>query len=292
MRSSRGPRASPRGPRKDTFDVENLRQALQFGVDIPEGNPIEQRAYSGLLLLHYTGPEKVKPVTPILEDKGQVIGGNVDIHQVWFDSNIESDTAFVDPSAVLNVPRTVTYTVDVLNRGEDDFSPFVMYVDPQASGPAKPHVGMDQSFFPMEDGARVVFKIKMAPGKYFNLAYTWGWRLHPPRAQVVENELKKVAVNGQGLSLPDWERSVFCRSWQPSAPANTPCRVRDTEQNKLYAIGKLGELSPAKRMWTALGAAREAAGRYDYRRAPALIEEARAAFNDWRDRTNRFIDGQ
>ncbi len=46
---------------------------------------------------------------------------------------------------------------------------------------------MDQTFFPMEDGTRTVFKIKMAPAPDYNLVYTWGWRMHPPRAQVMEN---------------------------------------------------------------------------------------------------------
>lgn len=266
---------------KEAAEVEAIAKAIGRGLDILEGNPIPERAYSGLPLLHYTGPEKVKKVTPILDAAGRTIGGNVDIHQIWYDSHIESDTAFVDPSAVMNVPWTVTYTVDVLSRGGDDFSPFVMYVDPptKAGGMPMPHIGMDQSFFPMEDGTRTVFKIKMAPGKYFNLTYTWGWRYHPPRAQVFENALKKASAGGVSRTLVEWEQSVFC------PPENQQCAPRSSEALKLRAIGMIGDIAPEKVMWTALRAAREAARRNNYREVVSKIQEARASFDDWRDRT-------
>jgi hypothetical protein len=263
--------------RKEAADEEAIRKAIQFGIDILEGNPVQNRAYSGLPLLHYTGPEKVKKVQPIKDDNGTVIGGNVDVHQVWYDNHIESDTSMLDPSQVQDVPWTITYTVDVLSRGEDDFSPFVMYFDDPALSPPgmpRPHVGMDQSFFPMEDGTRIVFKIKMTLGKYYNLVYTWGWRVHPPRVQVMENANKKVSINGgTPLTLVEWETSVFGTS------------PRSSEENKLKAIGMIGDLSPAKRMWRALRDAREAARLSDYRRVVTRIREAQDAFDDWRDRT-------
>ena len=257
---------------QETADVDALRKAVQLGLDIVEGNPVANRVYSGLPLLHYTGPEKLKKVTPILDAHGKTIGGNVDVQQVWYDSHLESDTSLLDVSAVQDVPWTITYTVDVLHRGEDDFSPFVMYFDDPALTPDKPplpHIGMDQSFFPMQDGTRTVFKIKMAPGKYFSLTYTWGWRLHPPRAQVIENA-KKI-VNGK--TLLEWEQAVFGTAPRSSAEA------------QLKAIAMIGDLSPAKRMWHALRAARDAAQQEDYGRVLALIPEAQAAFRDWQDRT-------
>ena len=72
---------------------------------------------------------------------------------------------------------------------------FVMYFDNPSLTPGAmpmPHVAMDQSFFDMEDGTRTVFKIKMTKGLYYNLVYTWGWRMHPPRAQVMENATKMI----------------------------------------------------------------------------------------------------
>jgi hypothetical protein len=263
-----------------TYDQKQIERRLQRGIDIMEGNPVPNRVYSGLPLLHYKAAEKSKAVTPIKDASGNTIGGNVDIHQVWYDTHIESDTAYVDPTAVSDVPWTITYTVDTLNRGHDDFSPFVMYFDdPALSPPGKPpmpHVAMDQSFFNMEDGTRTVFKIKMAPGKYFNLIYTWGWRAHPPRVQVTENAKKLIA----GKTLLQWEQGVF--GTNPSA-------------DKEKAIAQLGELAPEKRIWNALRSAQQivrkgltdqrALTTDEYNEFGEQITEARESFRDWRDRT-------
>lgn len=246
------------------------REAIELGLDILEGEPVPGRAYSGFPLLHYTGPEKVKRVEPIFDEQGRKVGGNVDIHQIWYDEKVESDTAFLDPSAVQDVPWTVTYTIDVLKGGADDFAPFVMYFDappsdtPGSFGP--PHVAMDASFFPMSEGTRHVIRIRHAPARYYNLTYTWGWRVHPPRVQVTENALKTAG----GKTLPQWEIDTF-------GPA-----PRSSEEAKLAAIAKIGELSPAKRMWQALRDARDAAPE----EVVALMDEALAAFEDWTDRTS------
>ena len=218
-----------------------MKALIDFGIAVIEGEPVANRAYSGFPLLHYTGPEKTGVVVPKLDGRGNVVGGNLDVHQIWYGQHIESDTTFVDLTPILydgagdrlkdadgndlNVTWTVTYTVDVLSRGHDDFSPFVIYFDPFASGDVKnpkkaPHIGMDQTFFPMDDGTRTVFKIKMAPAIYQNFIYTWGWRNHPPRIQVIESATAPVDYGGkphpecpdayQGMTSPEIDRSVFC----------------------------------------------------------------------------------
>jgi hypothetical protein len=181
-------------PAQSAQRTRNIRTSISIGFAILEGSKFLDndpkrpfnRPYSGFPLLHYNAGERVKKVDPKTR--------NVDVHQVWYDTHIESDTAYLDTREVADVPWTITYTVDVLNRGHDDFSPYVMYFDdPSMSPPGKapmPYVGMDQTFFNMEDGTRTIFKIKMAPGKYFNLVYSWGWRAHPPRVQVTENACK------------------------------------------------------------------------------------------------------
>jgi cytochrome oxidase Cu insertion factor (SCO1/SenC/PrrC family) len=246
-------------------------RAIRMGIDILEGNPVEYRVYSGLPLLHYDGPDKVKQVQPILDQTGKVIGGEIHVHQVWYDNHVEADTSLLDVSLVQDVPWTIVYTVDVLDRGEDDFSPYVMYSDPpaQAGGKPAPLAGMDVAFFPMLDGTRTVFRVKMAPGKYYHLVYTWGWRWHPPRAQVMDDA--NTVVGSQ--NLVQWEVSVFGKS------------PRSSEAAKLYAIGKIGDLAPSKRMWKALREAQTAAERGDFRRLGALGKEGRSAFEDWQDRT-------
>jgi len=252
-------------------EIEAIGENLHRGVAIMEGDLIPDRNYSGFPLLHYAGPEKVRKVIPIKDASGNVIGGNVDIHEVWYDNHIESDVAFIDPTAVENVPWTMTWTVDVLSRGNDDFSPFVTYIDDPALGlPPKPHIAMDQTFYNMEEGTRTIFKIKMAPGKYYNLVYAWGWRAHPPRVQVIENATKRIPPNPQGTTLVDLEVEVFGQ--HPSA-------------DKPAAIAHIGDLSPAKRMWAAFRSGRAALGKKDYRGVADEIKNAREAFYDWRDRT-------
>ncbi len=280
--------------RPDPDDAGELRRALRLGIDVLEGNPVANRVYSGFPLLHYTGPLKLKKVVPILDATGKVVGGNVDVHQVWYGGRIESDANMVDPSAVADVPWTISYTIDVLNRGEDDFSPWLGLVDVPAdpaawpttgidrtyrhdhdgdpatpAAPSKPLAGMDQSFFPMQDGTRTKLRMKMPPGRYYNMTYTWGWRMHPPRIQVLENALKSVG----DTKLHEFEVQVFGEN------------PRADEKAKQAAIAKIGDLAPAKRMWKALCAASEAAGRGDWEAARRQLPETREAFDDWRERT-------
>jgi hypothetical protein len=251
------------------------QQKIQFALDILEGNPIPDRAYSGFPLLHYNGPNKVGTVVPTFDANGTKSGGNVNIHQIWYDNHIESDTALLDISQVRDVPWTVTYTIDVLQGGADDFSPFVMYFDdPSLSMPGMPpmpNVAMDATFYPMGDGKRYVIKLKHAPAMYYNLSYTWGWRIHPPRVQVTEN-VGKAAPDASGTmrNLLWWETSVF---------GDNP---RASEAAKLAAIQKIGELSPAKRMWQALRAARNGTAQD----VMALMSDALISFRDWSDRTH------
>ncbi len=258
-------------------ELRTVRAAFQSGIDILEGNPIPDRTYSGFPLLHFDGPNKFKKVVPIYGANGELIGGNVDVHQIWYDNHIESDTSLLDPTEVAEVPWTITYTLDVLDRGKDDFSPFVMYYDAPPGGKGAPfvpgkfgpfNVGMDQTFFPIEEGTRTVLKIKMAPAKYFSLSYTWGWRWHPPRIQVLENATKKVGDK----NLLEWEQSVFGHA--PRA-------------NKRKAIEKIGDLAPAKVMWRAFGEALDclARGGDPWPTLERLVGEARLGFEDWQDRT-------
>ena len=275
--------------------ANSIRDLIQRGIDIVEGNPLPDRAYSGFPLLHYHGPLKIKQVVPIYDSTGTVVGGNVDIHQIWYDNHIESDAALLNASDVWDVPWTMTYTIDVLARGHDDFSPFAIFTDdptinnsgykppkseqnvpmlkwkPQPGGLA--HYGMDQSFFPMEDGSRTVVKIKMPPGKYFHLVYTWGWRMHPPRIQSTDRATKAFPDPDQGgehKTLVKWETDVF------------GVNPMENRQAQVAAINKIGDLAPAKQMWLHLNEAAEFAAAGDYR--SLTQSDAPRAFFDWHAR--------
>jgi SCO1/SenC len=282
------------GPGSDQA-LTNLQTSIEGALDVLEGNPTKaSRAYSGLPLLHWKSGSDIKVVDPTT--------ANVDIHQVWYDSHIESDTAYIDARNVKMKPWTITYTIDTLTRGHDDFSPYVMYFDNATapSGMPMPGVGMDQSFFNMEDGTKTIIKIEMAPAKNWSLTYTWGWRDHPPRAQVTENACKTLpfdATAGAACSpdpppggcetskahctMPAWERDAF---------------YKDGKEDKEYAINQLSKYAPARVMWFALRDAQEFAARKEYQKIidcfttirnektgePGIAQQA---WQDWRDRS-------
>ena len=244
---------------------------IQEGLDILEGNPVfPDRTYNGFPVLHYNGPDKQQSVEPIHDADGNVIGGNVNIHQLWYDSRIEGDTNMLDINAVFDVPWTITYTVDVLDHGADDFAPFAIFVDdPYFSTPGKrpeSTVGMDQTFYPMLQGNRYIIKILMPPGKYYDVIYYWGWRVHPPRIQAVENANK--VLNGR--TLPEYISMVF---------GDNPTGSRE---GQLAAIAMLGDLAPAKQMWNAFRSAQDGASPAE---VVALMDDAETSFIDWQDRT-------
>ncbi|MDA3876473.1 MAG: hypothetical protein PF483_05240, partial [Halothiobacillus sp.] len=236
---------------------------VDFAIDILEGNPID-RTYSGMALLNYKGPSMIKTVDP---DTNMVT-----VHQSWQHSRIMSDAMFIDPSTIPDdEPWTVRYVVDNLFWGEDDFAPFAVYFDDpdDLNGMIRPHIAMDQSFFTMLPGHRYVFDIAMAPHRYYNLTYNWGWRNHPPRIQAVEKATKQVA----GKNIVQWERDIF---------GDDPTKNKIT---KLRAISMLSDLAPAKRMWYAFQALKVA----EQPSVPnwilqLLVDEAAASYDDWTHR--------
>ena len=156
---------------------------INNALRILEGQPIGNRAYSGFPMLHFNGPNKIKVVEPICASQSgqcnsgdEVIGGNVDVEMIYWDQHIESDAAFIDPSAVQDVPWTITYHIKILTGGIEDFSPMTMHFDQTPAGTRGPmHASMDQSYFPMlDEGTEYTIKVKQSLGKYYNLTYTWG----------------------------------------------------------------------------------------------------------------------
>ncbi|MDX2300422.1 MAG: hypothetical protein NW204_11910, partial [Xanthomonadaceae bacterium] len=269
--------------------IELRGVAIQNALDILEGNPLSNqtlrdRSYSGkIAMLHYTGPLKRKVVIPIRDPKTrQVIGGNVDINLFYYEENIETDTSMIDPSLVLDVPWTMTYHVHILKNGIEDFSPFTMYFDNPDQNTLLPvraasaGIAMDQSYFPMlKEGTRYTVKIKMAPGKHYSLTYVWGWRIHPPRVAVIENATKIVPVNafGMGRRTTLWEQEQQVFGVNPRA----------NQAAKEKAIGMIGDLAPAKRMWNILRELKATIGskNFDKVAAKPLIEDLRASYLDW-----------
>lgn len=237
-------------------------------IDILEGNPVPDRVYSGMPVLHYNGPNKRKTVDPVTK--------NVDVHIIYYRSHIESDTSLLDNMTVLDDEWTITYTVDTLEKGADDFSPSTMtFDDPNAFGglasganSMKPLIMQDLTFFPQQEGKRYVYTIKQSPGRFFNGIYTWGWRVHPGRVQFMENQ-NKAAL---GHNLLQWEQIAF---------GENPMANR---QAQLAAIAQISDLAPAKRMWNAFNALRDGnivSGPV----ADALVKEIEESIDDWEHRS-------
>jgi len=288
-RSFRGYRFCYSYPRR--VNIGELRDLAQHAVDIIEGNDLSgrfsEREYEGFPLLHYFGGLKTKAVDP--ETK------SVTITQLWYDTHIESDTAYIDPTVVNDEEWTIEYVVKILNRGHEDFAPYAMFFDDPneldlrdlggpdltmggTAFPRLPNIGMDQTFFPMEEGLEYTLNMKMPPARFWNLSYHWGWRNHPPRVQVTENVLVPLA---NGMPRNAAEIAVF---------GENPL---ESEESKLDAINMIGDTAPAKRMWrmfremasldTGRGYRRHFRG-LNGRVVEAQMELIRQAFYDWQNR--------
>ncbi len=261
-----------------------IKKLSKRGVDILEGNPVG-RAYDGFSMLHYTGPNRVKKVIPEYDADGVLIGGNVDVNMIYFNQRIESDMAFIDPSEVQEVPYTITYKVKILNRGIEDFSPMNMnfnrIVNPVTGADMRGpfHASYDVTFFPMlDEGTEYTVKIKQNKGKYLNLIYTWGWRIHPPRVQVTENALKTAGPNG--WTLVEWEKAAFCEG----GAKDPACDPVGDPADRAYAIAQIGDLAPSKRMWNIFNKLK--AKPVHGKKLKKVAAKLRRAFLDWTDRTS------
>jgi len=265
-------------PAAGRLDADDIQRA----IDILEGNPVPDRVWSGMPILNYVGPELVVPVEC---DETECVA---EIHQVWSRQDIRSNAMFVDiPDEALTREWKIRYTIDIVDRGEEDFAPFHMFFDdPQdVGGPGRPGTAMDSTFFPMNVGNRYVFDNAMPPGRFFSLTYHWGWRIHSPRIQALENSRKAPG----GKNIVQWENEVFCAELNDDGS----CAVfpRDNEEAKLKAISMLSDYAPAKRMWSALRKLRRFANgggdsAEDNANVEALVQEARNAFDDWSDRND------
>jgi len=277
-------------------NLGDLRRLSEHAVDIIEGNDLRgrlsEREYEGFPLLHYLGGLKTKAVDP--ETK------SITVTQLWYDTHIESDVAYIDPSVVNNEEWTINYVVKILNRGHEDFAPYAMFFDDPTeldlrdmggpdltmggtAVPRLPNIGMDQTFFPMEEGLEYTLNMKMPPARFWNLSYHWGWRNHPPRVQVTENVLVPLGTDADGNPRPRNFAEIAVFGEHPL----------ESEEAKLNAIGMIGDTAPAKRMWrmfrelaamdTGRGNARNFQG-LNGLVIQAQMELIRQAFYDWQNR--------
>ena len=170
--------------------------------------------------------------------------------------------------------RTTSRPTSCTGTGADDAPPPVPPPRPatRRRRPGKPpgcRHGPD--VLPDQEGTRTVLRIKMAPAEYYKPGLHLGLA-HAPAARPGDRERHQ---DGGPARRSQWEIDVFGPD------------PRASEEAKLAAIAKIGDLAPAKRMWqrpaqaraTRPRARRLAAGRAAARRG------GRHAFQDWQDRT-------
>ncbi|MFQ5708560.1 MAG: hypothetical protein ACE5HO_13975 [bacterium] len=148
-------------------------EEIQQAIDILEGNPIPGKAYSGFPLIHYkSGAPKLKTLDE---------NGNVEVTQIWYDRDIDSDTYLVEiPEEYMEKPFSVTYHIRLIGSFiADEWAPFEML---KVKGPEGIR-SMDASFYTLVAGQQQDVKIAFPPGKYVAGVYHWGWQYHPDRIQ-------------------------------------------------------------------------------------------------------------
>src|SRR3954447_23544802 len=82
---------------RDASSASDAQAARRRALDILEGNPIPDRTYSGLPLLNWDAPRKVKDVPP---------GGEVTVREVRYGDTVLSDTwllRFADPDQAFTI---------------------------------------------------------------------------------------------------------------------------------------------------------------------------------------------
>ncbi|MDQ2911271.1 MAG: hypothetical protein M3R39_09705, partial [Actinomycetota bacterium] len=225
-------------------DAAAAAAARQLALDILEGNPIAKKAYSGIPLLNWNSPAKVKTVPA---------GGNVIVNVVRFGQHIVSDTwllSFTDPSQ----PFTITYRVAVLSAA--------------FGGQLTPTPLLADGGVPI-GGLHSVLQPLALPGGLLTGTQESS-RFHPAGA----NEGFRLGVQDVTVRMPP-ARFVTAildpslkrgrealATLEPATPARLAAAQAafgfsgsaPTEAEKLAAIGVLGNAAPEKLLWTDLRA--------------------------------------
>ena len=100
-------------------DATAASGARQRALDILEGNPVPNRAYSGLALLNWNAAARVKDVPA---------GGTVTVNEVRYADHVLTDTwllRFADPAR----PFTVTYRIADLTEAGSELAPAALMAD-------------------------------------------------------------------------------------------------------------------------------------------------------------------
>jgi len=226
-------------------DAATAADARTLAISILEGDPLPRKIYSGLPLLNWNAPAKVKTVPA---------GGNVTVEEVRFGDHILTDTwllDFDDP----NAPFTITYHVTELGVGFGGvFAPTLLLADAGRSLGGQPSIVQTLALPELPAGTST--KNRFHPGgapEHTRLGVQeLTVRMPPPHD--VEAIVDPGIEPGPGATaLVTLERATPARiaavqadlGFSGSAP---------TDVQKLAAIGRLAADAPEKVLWTHLRA--------------------------------------
>jgi streptogramin lyase len=213
--------------------TDAVATARKLALDILEGNPLAGKAYSGLPLLNWNAPQKIKPVPP---------GGNVDVREVRYGQHILTDTWLLDVADPAQ-PFTVTYHVAELgNAFGGDFSPTALT-----------NVGGDPAVSNVLD----LRPLALPP---IDTGTTEASRFHPAGgAESTRTAVQKVTVS---LPAPHSVTALLDPNLTPGHEALATIQIGGAGRaaaataalgtSKLAGIGAIGSQAPEKLLWSDL----------------------------------------
>ena len=216
--------------------ASEAEDARRRAVDILEGNPINKKAYSGIPLLNWNPPSKVKTVPA---------GGTVEIKQVRWGEHMVSDTwllDFADPDQ----PFKIRYRVAELGSafgGELNPTPLL-------SENGTPIGGQHSAIQPLGIDTNI------ALGTHQGSRFTNGRGLGDV-AESTRSAMQEVTVDMPPPRLTTAILDPSLRAGHESATTLLPAtaaRRAAIASDKRAAIARLADAAPEKQIWSALDA--------------------------------------
>src|SRR3954447_7927524 len=211
--------------------------ARTLAINILEGNPIAKKAYSGMPLLNWNGPAKIKNVPA---------GGNVVVREVRFGETALSDTwllSFDDPSQ----PYTITFRVTELGTqfgGALTPAPLLEQGSNAVGGESQALVPLVPPMLPTGTATSNRFE---TGGQEFTRAATQDITVAMPPAGMNDAVLEPNLQPG-AETLMTLERTTQARL--DSARNDFGFSTTSPSQaDKLRAISRIGDGAPEKELW-------------------------------------------
>jgi hypothetical protein len=219
-------------------DRTGAANARQLAINILEGNPIARKAYSGMPLLNWNAPAKIKNVPA---------GGNVVVREVRFGETALSDTwllSFDDPSQ----PYTITFRVTELGTqfgGALTPAPLLEQGSSAVGGESQALVPLVPPL--LATGTNVTNRNTPNGGPEFTRAATQDITVAMPPAGMTDAVLEPNLQPG-AETLMTLERTTQARldSARNDFGFST---TSPSAADKLRAISRIGDGAPEKELW-------------------------------------------